>query len=61
LSSVNWAKGYFKKVNIPSSQPSPQRGEGVVSSSPPLEERIEVRRDLDLFQVIQISLMQGTH
>jgi len=32
--------------NIPSSQPSPQRGEGV-SSSPPLEERIEVRRDLE--------------
>jgi hypothetical protein len=39
----------------PSSQPSPQRGEGV-SSSPPLEERIEVRRDLIFLHYFQMPL-----
>jgi hypothetical protein len=44
------------KYFIPSSQPSPQRGEWG-SSSPPVEERIEVSRDLNLFHVTQSSLV----
>jgi len=49
----------MNELNIPSSQPSPQRGEGV-SSSPPLEERIEVRRDSHLSpDCIKVSRLEG--